>query len=615
MSEETWKDERPWPNGRVIESFINAPMVDQQNEFITADAWPEVMPWFVKHGMMTWYHSDLIIGEPIAWRMRDNRPETKFGIYDSADSHIPYHDEVWRIIQKYGTKGATSIRGLPLSKERVCIADRCFMKIRDMGLWAVGWVGATPANIGATINYVAKAEGPEGAWLMAAMNSPDYDVRHLTAQIVQVGLAKVGSNVEAMAQEIIAADKKIGLEITDKAIAAMAKGVLVTDLILKCPKCREYLAKLEAAGVDANVAVADINARLQQAVSKPFAGYKDFKACVADNDDKSDPEGYCATIMRAVEGKRAGQQYGGFEAPEPSPHYSEHQRIVLAHAYASCRSTQGESEDPADKEKCAKIAHAAAQNAKSMTILFPAWNEDSIKKDGRPPADWWDACMQRAQSFATESPEQFCGWLWANGPPAQREAMGKENGPAEKAVVSLENLPNDLRDCVNASGMDPLSALVDCLKDHGYLKSTSQVVAHGTATIDKGVNPMADEPKDKPKDTTTQAAPTDAAKAADAKKEDAEAVIKTLIARVEALEGKAKGGEDFMKSHEDLKKSLDEFAKKIADMSERVLAIEGKIGVPAVSKRGEPKAPADTGGKPDFKKMSVHDMLAQVAKR
>lgn len=35
----------------------------------------------------------------------------------------------------------------------------------------------------------------------------------------------------------------------------------------------------------------------------PFAGYKDFDACVRANSDKSDPEAYCATIMRKVEGE------------------------------------------------------------------------------------------------------------------------------------------------------------------------------------------------------------------------------------------------------------------------------------------------------------------------
>ena len=35
----------------------------------------------------------------------------------------------------------------------------------------------------------------------------------------------------------------------------------------------------------------------------PFAGYKNFAACMNANRNKRDPAAYCATIMRAVEGK------------------------------------------------------------------------------------------------------------------------------------------------------------------------------------------------------------------------------------------------------------------------------------------------------------------------
>lgn len=39
----------------------------------------------------------------------------------------------------------------------------------------------------------------------------------------------------------------------------------------------------------------------------PFAGYKNFAACVKANAGKDDPQAYCATIMRAVE--KAEQEY------------------------------------------------------------------------------------------------------------------------------------------------------------------------------------------------------------------------------------------------------------------------------------------------------------------
>ena len=39
------------------------------------------------------------------------------------------------------------------------------------------------------------------------------------------------------------------------------------------------------------------------AVKMPFANYENFEACVQANSDKSDPEGYCASIKRKVEGE------------------------------------------------------------------------------------------------------------------------------------------------------------------------------------------------------------------------------------------------------------------------------------------------------------------------
>lgn len=39
----------------------------------------------------------------------------------------------------------------------------------------------------------------------------------------------------------------------------------------------------------------------------PFAGYPDFKACVRANQDKKDPEAYCATIHFKSTGKWPGE--------------------------------------------------------------------------------------------------------------------------------------------------------------------------------------------------------------------------------------------------------------------------------------------------------------------
>jgi len=39
----------------------------------------------------------------------------------------------------------------------------------------------------------------------------------------------------------------------------------------------------------------------------PFAGYKDFDACVLANKDKEDPEAYCGAIKHRVEEKAEKQ--------------------------------------------------------------------------------------------------------------------------------------------------------------------------------------------------------------------------------------------------------------------------------------------------------------------
>ena len=46
-------------------------------------------------------------------------------------------------------------------------------------------------------------------------------------------------------------------------------------------------------------------------LKKPFGDYKDFQDCIDKNQEKHDPEAYCATIQRQVEGKTK-------QKPEPS---------------------------------------------------------------------------------------------------------------------------------------------------------------------------------------------------------------------------------------------------------------------------------------------------------
>ena len=126
----------------------------------------------------------------------------------------------------------------------------------------------------------------------------------------------------------------------------------------------------------------------------PFAGYTNFADCVAKNKSKGNPQGYCAVIMRNVEGKKQheakdesefyleqeatvldeirelAKTVGGFKSPEPGE-LPKHKATVLAQVYADCRSGQHGSEDPADKEKCAKIAWAAVRRMENVNEHKP----------------------------------------------------------------------------------------------------------------------------------------------------------------------------------------------------------------------------------------------------
>lgn len=40
----------------------------------------------------------------------------------------------------------------------------------------------------------------------------------------------------------------------------------------------------------------------------PFGDYEDFDDCVRKNQDKEDPEAYCAAIKKAIEGQAQSEQ-------------------------------------------------------------------------------------------------------------------------------------------------------------------------------------------------------------------------------------------------------------------------------------------------------------------
>ena len=154
---EGWKVYRKeWYNDRVMETYINAPIVDKQNDLIPTNVLEESMDFYMKYGVYSYQHEEIPIGLPLAYKIDDGKIKVKYGIHNQLEMH----HNVWKEIKDFGTKGASSIRGETLSQDMVCPegADTCFNKINDLGLWSVSWVGDNPANVEATVTDVAMAK-------------------------------------------------------------------------------------------------------------------------------------------------------------------------------------------------------------------------------------------------------------------------------------------------------------------------------------------------------------------------------------------------------------------------------------------------------------------------
>jgi len=90
----------------------------------------------------------------------------------------------------------------------------------------------------------------------------------------------------------------------------------------KCPACIQHFKELyiskgfngKVAEDMANKLYDHVAERLQKEdLQKPFANYTSWEDCVSQNSDKDDPEAYCATIKRQVEGKGQRVSYSKTE--------------------------------------------------------------------------------------------------------------------------------------------------------------------------------------------------------------------------------------------------------------------------------------------------------------
>ena len=153
-----WSTSRSWYNDRVMDTYISAPVVDKQGDMIPTETIKEAMDFYMKHGIYSYKHDEIPIGQPLAYKIKDGKVLLKVGIHNKLDMH----NKVWKEIQEFGSKGASSIRGEAVNQNQECPpGESCFTKINKLGLWSVSWVGDSPANPEATVQTVSMAKEEE----------------------------------------------------------------------------------------------------------------------------------------------------------------------------------------------------------------------------------------------------------------------------------------------------------------------------------------------------------------------------------------------------------------------------------------------------------------------
>lgn len=143
-------------------------------------------------------------------------------------------------------------------------------------------------------------------------------------------------------------------------------------------------------------------AQAYESLRKPFAGYEDFAACVLANQDKNDPEAYCAEIMRQVEGKEGMEMNGKKE-------------------YAMLLKAATEM---------AKLKHEIATK-QPQGAHYGGWGET------------FEECVRSASSWS-DNPEGFCNYVHQQFGPGG--APGTEDRAAGKAWNPTDHSPKATQD-------------------------------------------------------------------------------------------------------------------------------------------------------------------------
>ena len=313
-----------------VSGFASVEEVDKQNDMIVIEAFERAVKRLDEDGEklpLHLNHTTIHVGtvDRITF-LKDVAPR-KFHISAKFKKNSKAAQETYRLV-KEGKLKAFSIGGAVLSHIRYCTQKGlCFNKIDDIELYEVSLV-ENPANEKSLI-YAVKSAIPQ-------LKKVEY-MKDEHETLIQKGAGCSGGG--GGKEKPFPKDEK---EAPPEEEPKEEKSA-----------CPDKVKALEQR-------VSELEKQLEL-IGKPFAGYKNFDACVSANQKKDNPQAYCGEVMHQVEGK-SEESVKKSEAPAPATKAKDEEKKPVSPEEETPKKKPAEEEEWAT-EKAKLLGQIEALNA------------------------------------------------------------------------------------------------------------------------------------------------------------------------------------------------------------------------------------------------------------
>ncbi len=252
-------------SARIVKGFGTVDIFDKVGERLPIEEFKRIMPIIMKRGgIIMNKHTNQPVAKILNYdfRMKDTQEGPKEGVYLHTEIYKDFKsdDEVWDSIKKGETEGFSF--GGRNNKEELDFSKGLSQKVlKDLEGFEFSFVpkGCNQEATIEEINYIAKEDTEEGE------TSNDSGHYHL----YKISSSGDGKTLGTLPRE------------AEDHVHEIKSGVVQVENSHDHRLIRMLVNKVE--------------------VQKPFAGFKDFDACVAENQDKDNPAAFCGFLKDRVE--------------------------------------------------------------------------------------------------------------------------------------------------------------------------------------------------------------------------------------------------------------------------------------------------------------------------